>query len=359
MEPFGQYQLQIFVSLVVILGAALVALICDFLKGNNEQLRELAIELKIRREEELRRTQVLAYAPVAAPAVGSFEPAVNQQDSPAPTQQRSEPSPGATHAPSRAETPAAPPRPSPAPKSARNSPTADVVHVKPAPSPQPPEVVQESTPARDAAASTRKKDWGALLSAHRSGEPVRHWIREHSHPEPAQHGLLEAVVAATASSAKESQPALPAGFHEGRVLGQLLESRPRISGLVVSIGVTSTRGGGNAALEGARNFVQSLLDDQDFACQADTDEFLMVCPKARGASAQRRLSQIAQQLWDYQLRTMRTHSLLFTWGGMEVREEPLDDAIAAATERMQETRRGRKVLTMEPRSSNGSLKAAV
>src|SRR5271154_6553283 len=55
----GQYQLQIFVSLVVILGAAFVALICDFLKGNNEQLRELTIELRVRREEEQKRAHLL------------------------------------------------------------------------------------------------------------------------------------------------------------------------------------------------------------------------------------------------------------------------------------------------------------
>ena len=61
----GQYQLQIFVSLVVILGAAFVALICDFLKGNNEQLRELTVELKVRREEEQRRAQVMPAQPMA------------------------------------------------------------------------------------------------------------------------------------------------------------------------------------------------------------------------------------------------------------------------------------------------------
>ena len=54
---FGPYQIQIFTSLVLILGAAFVALICDLLKGNNEQLRELAIELKVRREEEQKRLQ--------------------------------------------------------------------------------------------------------------------------------------------------------------------------------------------------------------------------------------------------------------------------------------------------------------
>ena len=34
----GAMELQIFVSLLVVLGAAFVALICDFLKGNNEKL---------------------------------------------------------------------------------------------------------------------------------------------------------------------------------------------------------------------------------------------------------------------------------------------------------------------------------
>lgn len=60
----GQYQLQVFVSLVVILGAAFVALICDFLKGNNEQLRELTIELRVRREEEQKRSHLLTPRPL-------------------------------------------------------------------------------------------------------------------------------------------------------------------------------------------------------------------------------------------------------------------------------------------------------
>ncbi len=51
----GAFELQIFVSLVVVLGAAFVALVCDYLKGNNEQLREKNIELRVRREEQERR----------------------------------------------------------------------------------------------------------------------------------------------------------------------------------------------------------------------------------------------------------------------------------------------------------------
>ena len=47
----GLFELQVFVSLVVVLGVAFVALICDFLKGNNEQLRERNVELNVRQDE--------------------------------------------------------------------------------------------------------------------------------------------------------------------------------------------------------------------------------------------------------------------------------------------------------------------
>jgi hypothetical protein len=50
----GAMEFQIFVSLLVVLGAAFVALVCDFLKGNNEQLREANIELRVRQEERER-----------------------------------------------------------------------------------------------------------------------------------------------------------------------------------------------------------------------------------------------------------------------------------------------------------------
>ena len=47
----GATELQIFVSLVVVLGAAFVALICDFLKGSNERLREANLELLVRHDQ--------------------------------------------------------------------------------------------------------------------------------------------------------------------------------------------------------------------------------------------------------------------------------------------------------------------
>lgn len=158
------------------------------------------------------------------------------------------------------------------------------------------------------------------------------------------------MVAATnhSTSPQDAERALPAGFHDGFVLNQLLQSRQPVSGLVVSIGVNALRKSDGTLPESVHELVQSLIGPHDFAAQSSDDEFLLIYPQERGASAQRRLSQIAQQLWDFQLRSLGSFQILFSWGGVEVRSEPLEEAIASASERMQETKRGRKLLTMTP-----------
>lgn len=64
---FGSVDLQILASLVLVLGALLVALVCDLLKGNNEVLREKNVELRVRFEER-ERFQKLAEAHSGQPA---------------------------------------------------------------------------------------------------------------------------------------------------------------------------------------------------------------------------------------------------------------------------------------------------
>jgi hypothetical protein len=59
------------------------------------------------------------------------------------------------------------------------------------------------------------------------------------------------------------------------------------------------------------------------------------------------LSEIAQQLWDFQLRTVGNASVLFSWGGVEVRGELIEDAIASASERMHDTRRSRSARSFD------------
>lgn len=234
----GSESFQMFLSLILILGAAFVALICDHLKRNNDHLRELAIELQVRRQEEHKRFQMLV------------------------------------------------PR---TPKS-----------LAPAKTPRP--------------------------SAPEVRAPAARTVRMRVSP-PKPQGL-----------------GLPAGFHDGQVLTRLVKQRQPVSGLVVSIGVSGSPGSDVPLL------IQSLIGPSDFAAQSGKEEFLLIFPAERGVSAQRRLSQVAQELWDFQLNSGETCSILFSWGGVEVREESIDEAIESANERMQETRRNRKVLTMESRA---------
>ena len=49
----------------------------------------------------------------------------------------------------------------------------------------------------------------------------------------------------------------------------------------------------------------------------------MVCPGEQGAQSQRRLNHISERLWDYQLRGIGACSILFSWGGVEVQDQPL------------------------------------
>jgi hypothetical protein len=340
----GHFQLQLIVSTLVIVGVAFVALICDFLKRNNEQLREMNIELKIRREEEQKLLQLTAQrvpekverieAPkpevaVAAPravanparerasAVGNKDASNKEKKRAVNAQALAAMERGATLAGSGGR-----PRPAAAPK---------------------PEVIQPEI-VKPAAKTAMKKDWNSLLNRTAS-KPLA----------PAGQDLLAAVVAATHSS-KSDAASLPAGFQEGFVLNKLVQSRQPITGLVVSIGVNASRNADGSLPESVHELVQSLIGPDDFAAQSGEDEFLLIYPQERGASAQRRLSQIAQRLWDFQLRSLGSFQILFSWGGVEVRSESIEEAIASASERMQETKRGRKLLTM---ASQVELRQAV
>jgi CO/xanthine dehydrogenase Mo-binding subunit len=70
---------------------------------------------------------------------------------------------------------------------------------------------------------------------------------------------------------------------------------------------------------------------------------------------QRRLTQISERLWDFQLRSLGSFSILFSWGAVEVAVEQLREAIDAANEQMYQTKRTRSGSFNAP----GSRKRAV
>jgi GGDEF domain-containing protein len=159
---------------------------------------------------------------------------------------------------------------------------------------------------------------------------------------------------------------VPSGFHDGYVLSRLVQSHHPVTGLVISIGVNlqvegAARGTEKAAqgMQAVKDLMQSLIGPTDFACQSGDDEFLLIYPRERGASAQKKLSQVAERLWDFQIKSLGELSILFSWGGVEVASESIDEAILAASERMLETKRSRKNLTIHATRATQPVREAL
>jgi hypothetical protein len=144
---------------------------------------------------------------------------------------------------------------------------------------------------------------------------------------------------AVAEVSPGDSPAVPKGMCDRAEVQPFLEKDSRFTGLVVLVGLTNSRA--TRQEHPAQPFVAGLLRETDFACRNSDDEFLIVCPGVRGADAQRRLNEISERLWNFQLRGKGSFSVLFSWGGIGVENEPLSEAIASATERMQQTKRSR------------------
>jgi hypothetical protein len=137
----------------------------------------------------------------------------------------------------------------------------------------------------------------------------------------------------------------PGGMIQQSALEELLESEKPFTGLVVSIGINdsdSSMWHSQGLMQSVGNYIASLLRENDFSCRTSYDEFVMVCHGEQGVSSQRRLNYISERLWDYQLRGIGACSILFSWGGVEIQDRPLAEAVASATERMRETKRSGK-----------------
>jgi hypothetical protein len=125
-------------------------------------------------------------------------------------------------------------------------------------------------------------------------------------------------------------------------LEEMLEGQEPFTGLVVCIGINesdSSMWHSHGLMQSVGSYITGLLKANDFSCRTSYDEFVMVCAGEQGAQSQRRLNHISERLWDYQLRGMGACSILFSWGGVEVQDKSLAEAIASATERMRETKR--------------------
>jgi GGDEF domain-containing protein len=134
----------------------------------------------------------------------------------------------------------------------------------------------------------------------------------------------------------------------------LIQAGVPFSGVAVVIGINDAAAlheklaANSTDSTGALNrMIQSMLRPEDFACQSSEEEFVLLYPAESGPSAQRRLFQVSEKLWDFQLRSLGHLSVMFSWGGLEVQNEKLGNAVESARERMQQTRRNRKSSPLE------------
>lgn len=158
------------------------------------------------------------------------------------------------------------------------------------------------------------------------------------------------------------QSAWPTGMIQQPAFQKLLDSAEPFSGLVMSIAVNESDSGmwhSLGLMQSVGSYIAGLLRDRDFACRTDYDEFVMACDGEHGAQSQRRLNQIAEKLWDYQLRGIGTCSILFSWGGIEVQDQPLAKAVESAVDRMRQTKTRQSRRTGSPSGPTGAHRKAV
>ena len=189
--------------------------------------------------------------------------------------------------------------------------------------------------------------WESLLSS-----PSKPELKPQSKAKPA---VLEMI---TGSSDVAGRISVPPGFHDSVTLSNLLADSGKFSGLVVVIGVgqaDSLLPQDPGILAAVREVLGGLLGKRDFCCRTGEDEFLIICPGESGMEAQRQLNFLSESLWDYQLQTLGTFSILFSLGSVDVQDESLQDAIISAQEQMAESRRSRKLIAIPPVSSRPNL----
>jgi hypothetical protein len=172
-------------------------------------------------------------------------------------------------------------------------------------------------------------------------------------PQP-QSGYADAFLWKQTSEPSETeQVPVSARMLDESEFQRLLETETRFTGLVVLIGIEEDLRHSSEherLMQSAQEYVVRLLGNNGLGCRCGHHEFLLICPGVRGEEAQRRLNEISERLWNFQLHGHGAFSVLFSWGGIGVDGEPLSAAIASAMDRLQQTKRNRKLYFMDSAS---------
>jgi GGDEF domain-containing protein len=349
------YEFQVIFCALILLSLAAVALIVDYLKGMNEKLRERQIDLEARHETMVQRVEEDNTKLLRALAEQSKAFRDMTRQSIVVTTKPAENALPEISLQPVAEIPAAP----------QSEPVlteaGPVAVAEPEPVMETPAPAEETLPAN--VIRIRLKSNNPEPAAHQ--EPIA------NPAEPDFEKFLEELVSefdaapqsdsdlgALSSKLEEfsDRLELPAGAHPPAVLNQLLERKELLTGLVISVGINEYMKleeiHGVAAAGELLNTVDSLMmdlvGDTGFCSRRSDDEFVVVFPRLTGAPAQQRLSEFAEKLWDYQLQTLGTFSVVFSWGASEAQHQLFGDVLSTAYENMIETRGTRKNASSDP-----------
>jgi len=314
----GALEVQIFVSLSLVLGTIFVALVCDFLKGNNELLRERNIELRVRQEERERLRQT---APFPADLRGD----VATEDTPVS---------GAAN-PSKPDAWARPEELDEADQ------IANGIRSR----------VQEN-PSKTTAPSQEPEEAlsGPSLALHAKVTPIDRLALERFSSQEALHLAEELAQAANVAAEEIARSApeedslelsLPSGMLERATFEAVISTEDMFRGAVVAVGINGNEGASQQDRQ-IEKLMQSLLDHDALGCRTDDNECVLIFPGEDGATGQRRFQYVSQLLWDYQIRSVGSSSITFSWGATETENASLAATVASARERLEQTRRHRE-----------------
>ena len=369
----SSFEIQVFVSLIVVLGAAFVALICDYLKGNNERLRERNEELQARvAEREMLETLIERFQSKTLDAAMQAQKEALRELLDSSTPGRRALSPGGVAALPEARAVGAPPAAAAAARrivakrqletgTSKDSPSPVIEWpVPPAEGKDRPVLPVENEPYQpaflgpvapdrserdrkstdDAAAPGPGRAWSqpaAGAAMPRTAQPIQ------APPPPFPTKPTVRVFQMTATPEESGAPAalaparkvvpeeqtgeleIPAGHFEAAALKDLLAGKGAFRGLVVFISVVAT---GQLAtttecpeftrlLNSVSRSLLALRRSEDLSCRSAENEFVLIYPRETGVSAQRIIARVKENLYDLQLRSLGAFSARFVWGAAE------------------------------------------
>jgi GGDEF domain-containing protein len=143
---------------------------------------------------------------------------------------------------------------------------------------------------------------------------------------------------------------VPSGFQDAGMLESLCAEGKPFTGFAVVVGpldyskMVSDVGQSEAdrLMTDVTRTVLDLARPQDFIAKTADDEFVILYSGETGVASQRRSHSISEKIWDFQLRSLGSYSVVLTWGGSQGEQEPLRAVVENAREQMLESRRGRK-----------------